>query len=99
MYKRAASNNRHPATWTVPMRKLTVVLACGLSLAAATAAAPTTKASPPATTAPRTPGSIDAERMKAAATDPGNWLATGRDQQGTYYSPLTRINTANVSKL
>lgn len=37
--------------------------------------------------------------MKAAASDPGNWLATGRDQQGTYYSPLTRINTGNVSEL
>ena len=47
----------------------------------------------------RPPGSVDAERMKAAATDPGNWLATGRDQQGTYYSPLTGINSRNVGKL
>lgn len=67
---------------TVVLR-LTVALACGIPLATAPlAAAPT-----PATAAPRAPGSIDAERMKAAATDPGNWLAAGRDQQGTYYSP------------
>src|SRR5260370_19015338 len=45
------------------------------------------------------PGSVDAERMKAAAAEPGNWLATGRDQEGTYYSPLTRINSKNVGKL
>jgi len=49
--------------------------------------------------AQRPPGSVDAERMKAAASDPGNWLATGRDQDGTYYSPLTGINSRNVDKL
>jgi quinohemoprotein ethanol dehydrogenase len=45
------------------------------------------------------PGRVDAERMKAAASEPGNWLAGGRDQQGTYYSPLTRINSRNVGGL
>src|SRR5260370_5143766 len=45
------------------------------------------------------PGSVDAGRMKAAAAEPGNWLAAGRDEEGTYYSPLTRINSKNVGKL
>ncbi len=30
---------------------------------------------------------------------PGNWYAGGRDQDGTYFSPLTRINAGNVDKL
>jgi quinohemoprotein ethanol dehydrogenase len=76
------------------MQRLIVVLACGFSLAAANAGA-----TPAGPAAPRSPGSVDADRMKSAASDPGNWLATGRDQQGTYYSPLTRINSRNVSKL
>jgi quinohemoprotein ethanol dehydrogenase len=28
-----------------------------------------------------------------------NWATTGRDQDGTYYSPLTRINDKNVTNL
>jgi quinohemoprotein ethanol dehydrogenase len=92
------------------MQRLIVALACGISLLAATATpaaastVPAASAVPaaPATTgapSPHPPGSIDAERMKAAATDAANWLATGRDQQGTYYSPLNLINTRSVSKL
>jgi quinohemoprotein ethanol dehydrogenase len=37
--------------------------------------------------------------MKAAPSEPDNWLAGGRDQDGTYYSPLTRINDKNVGGL
>jgi quinohemoprotein ethanol dehydrogenase len=66
---------------------------CGIVLAAAVAVASAT------TAPPRPPGSVDAARIQAAAADPGNWLATGRDSQGTYYSPLTRINSKNVGKL
>ncbi len=47
----------------------------------------------------RAPGSVDAARMKAAATDAGNWLTPGRDQEGSYFSPLTLINSRNVGKL
>jgi len=72
------------------MRRLTVgALACGFFLA--------TAAVIPASARP--PGFVDAERMQAAAAEPDNWLATGRDNQGTYYSPLTRINNKNVGKL
>ena len=36
----------------------------------------------------------------AAAIDtPENWYAGGRDKDGTYFSPLTQINAANVDRL
>ncbi len=44
-------------------------------------------------------GSVDAERMKAAGAEAGNWLAAGGDQAGTYFSPLTGVNSANVRRL
>jgi quinohemoprotein ethanol dehydrogenase len=54
---------------------------------------------PAAPESARAPGFVDEVRLKAAATDPDNWLTNGRDQDGTYYSPLTSINSQNVSKL
>ena len=44
-------------------------------------------------------GLVDEARMKAAPAEPDNWVTSGRDQDGTYYSPLTRINDKNVSGL
>ena len=44
-------------------------------------------------------GKVDAARMKAAASEPDNWLAGGRDQEGTYYSPLATVNDKNVNGL
>lgn len=44
-------------------------------------------------------GVIDEARMKAAPTEPDNWLAGGRDQNGTYYSPLTNLNDKNIGSL
>jgi quinohemoprotein ethanol dehydrogenase len=44
-------------------------------------------------------GLVDEARMKAAPAEPDNWLTSGRDQNGTYYSPLTRINAKNVGGL
>src|SRR5438105_1858442 len=38
-----------------------------------------------------------AEQPASAAA--GNWPAGGRDQQGTYYSPLTQINSKNIDQL
>ena len=49
--------------------------------------------------AAREPGLVDAARMKAVAADPDNWIVNGRDQGGTYYSPLTTINRQNIDKL
>jgi quinohemoprotein ethanol dehydrogenase len=44
-------------------------------------------------------GAVDEARMQAAPTDADNWIAGGRDQDGTYYSPLTRINDKNIGEL
>ena len=46
-----------------------------------------------------TPGAIDAARLAQAANEPDQWLATGRDAGGTYFSPLADINVENVAKL
>ena len=40
---------------------------------------------------------VDAAALRAV--DPGEWLSHGRDPGETYYSPLDRINTANVDRL
>ncbi len=44
-------------------------------------------------------GRVDESRLSAAAGTPQNWYSGGRDQGGTYYSPLTLINERNVSEL
>ncbi len=49
--------------------------------------------------APVAAGAIDAARLAKATSEPDQWLATGRDAGGTYFSPLTDINASNVSKL
>src|SRR5438874_5456471 len=48
---------------------------------------------------PRIPGSVDAARLAAADSEPQNWYTTGRDQNGSYYSPLASIDAANVKTL
>jgi quinohemoprotein ethanol dehydrogenase len=45
------------------------------------------------------PAAVDAARLKAAASEPQNWYTGGRDLQGSYFSPLTTINAANVKDL
>ena len=44
-------------------------------------------------------GRVDAQRLKAASSEPGNWFTGGRDQAGTYYSPLKQIDARNVGRL
>ncbi|HET9391432.1 MAG TPA: PQQ-dependent dehydrogenase, methanol/ethanol family [Steroidobacteraceae bacterium] len=74
------------------MRTLTAVTACVLGLVASGTVCV-------AADSPHAPGFVDAARMGSAAADADNWLANGRDQGGTYYSPLTKINAQNVDKL
>ena len=47
----------------------------------------------------RTPGNVDAARLRAADSEPQNWLAGGRDGGGTYFSPLKKIDAGNVKQL
>src|SRR5580700_1943814 len=44
-------------------------------------------------------GRVDDVRLRNASTETDQWLTTGRDSQGTYYSPLTQINDKNVGRL
>jgi len=45
------------------------------------------------------PAAIDAARLANAANEPDQWLATGRDAGGTYFSPLKDINADNIAQL
>jgi quinohemoprotein ethanol dehydrogenase len=81
------------------MRRLSAAILCvalSMTVRIAAAEAASTSAQPARTPAA---GAVDAQRMQSIASDPGDWLATGRDQQGTYYSPLARINSKNVARL
>jgi quinohemoprotein ethanol dehydrogenase len=44
----------------------------------------------------RPPADVDAARLGAADSEPQNWFTAGRDQDGTYYSPLAAIDAKNV---
>jgi quinohemoprotein ethanol dehydrogenase len=80
-----------------------VVSAVSMPLAArAAAAVPGAAATPSAAAAASSPaalGAIDETRLAAADREPQNWFTGGRDQGGTYYSPLASITAANVGKL
>ena len=52
---------------------------------------------PPAAPAPF--GHVDAARLRDVAAEPDQWLAAGRDGQGSYFSPLRAINDGNVQSL
>jgi PQQ-dependent dehydrogenase (methanol/ethanol family) len=50
--------------------------------------------------APMQPGAgVDGARIANADADPGEWLSHGRTYSEQRYSPLARIDTANVGKL
>ena len=53
----------------------------------------------PKPVAPPPAGQVDQARLQAADSEPGNWLASGRDQGKTHYSPLQDINRETVGKL
>ena len=58
------------------------------------------KTAPPVAQADKPPpAAIDAPRLARAAAEPDQWLMTGRDRGGTYFSPLTDINASNVGRL
>jgi len=44
-------------------------------------------------------GWVDAARLADTNQEPQNWLMAGRDDDGTYFSPLKSINAGNVKRL
>ncbi|MET1028024.1 MAG: PQQ-dependent dehydrogenase, methanol/ethanol family [Dongiaceae bacterium] len=47
----------------------------------------------------RSDADVDEARLKAADSEPQNWFTLGRDQNQTYFSPLSTIDAANVGRL
>ncbi len=62
---------------------------CGGSLAATNAMIPGAASA----------ANVDGKRLAAADAEPDQWFTPGRDEQGTYYSPLGDINDKNVDRL
>jgi quinohemoprotein ethanol dehydrogenase len=44
-------------------------------------------------------GALDAARLARADQEPGNWPTTGRDGNGSHFSPLTQINAKTIERL
>ena len=53
----------------------------------------------PAAAGSRPPADVDGARIKAADSEPGNWMSVGRTYDEQRFSPLKQINTANVRGL
>ena len=45
------------------------------------------------------PAAVDAQRLTAADSEPGNWMSTGRTYGEQRYSPLEQVNAQNVGQL
>jgi len=67
------------------------------AIAASAHAVPAPAATPAVSAAPA--AAVDTARLANSAAEPDQWLMPGRDQHGTYYSPLTDITPDNVGKL
>jgi quinohemoprotein ethanol dehydrogenase len=44
-------------------------------------------------------GAVDDTRLARVDAEPGQWLVAGRNREGSYYSPLKRIDDTNVGRL
>jgi quinohemoprotein ethanol dehydrogenase len=49
--------------------------------------------------APRPAADVDEARLQAADSEPNNWFTGGRDESGSYYSPLKGIDAGNIGQL
>ncbi len=54
---------------------------------------------PPLQAAAPKPAWVDAQRLRQADREPGNWMSHGRTYGEQRYSPLDRINAGNVGRL
>src|SRR5689334_1308930 len=73
-----------------------VLVACGSKGSAPGTAASDTKGPQQSTKAA---AAVNASRMTAADSEPGNWMSYGRTYDEQRFSPLKRINAQNVSQL
>ncbi len=70
-----------------------------LSLAAVLAACGSQTAPSPAPQAKPAAGAVDAARLAAADSEPGNWMSYGRTYDEQRFSPLKQIDAQNVNQL
>jgi len=80
----------------------TVSAAAGATLSAAGAIASAVAGATPsaaAATLDRVPAAVSATRLTYANSEPGQWMSVGRTYDEERFSPLTQINSENVSKL
>ncbi|MEI8298402.1 MAG: PQQ-dependent dehydrogenase, methanol/ethanol family [Pseudomonadota bacterium] len=76
--------------------RLTLLLLAVAALGSSLAACAKRQA---ATAALRPAAAVDVARLAAAPAEPDNWLAAGRDANGSYFSPLKDVNVDNVGRL
>ncbi len=74
-----------------------VLGACALQVAGSAAAAGAAAAAD--ATAAAGPASVTARRLIRANSEPGEWMSVGRTHDQQRFSPLTQIDTGNVSRL
>jgi quinohemoprotein ethanol dehydrogenase len=92
---RSAGAARHTGRGPASAFVLTSAVVWVCTLAAARAQSP---AATPAAAAVKV-AAVDTARLGAADSEPQNWFTGGRDQDGSYYSPLADINAGNVKQL
>lgn len=83
-----------------------LVAAMALAACGQSPDSPTISAAPTMTSAPAAADQIvtgfarvNAERLRAADAEPGQWMSRGRDYNEQHYSPLDQINTSNIDQL
>ncbi|MDC0213895.1 PQQ-dependent dehydrogenase, methanol/ethanol family, partial [Gammaproteobacteria bacterium] len=84
------------------MRMYKFMVLCGLVCALGIGGCsdgPATSASQSAAGSGSDIGQIDDARINNAASEPGNWLAYGRDYEEQRFSPLKQINRETVDRL
>jgi PQQ-dependent dehydrogenase (methanol/ethanol family) len=77
------------------MRRALVLSACAAALALAASA----RSGEAAAAAKPAPANVDEKRLMASQQHPGQWMSQGRDHLEQRFSPLTKINDKNVSRL
>lgn len=81
------------------MRFLITAVACAITVPALLAAGAEPSRGPSASAGLPAAGRVNADRLARAESEADQWLATGRDAGGTYFSPLSSINRQNVAQL
>jgi len=75
------------------------VARCAASLLLTCVAGCHRQPAPAPASAPKPAGAVDEARLAAADREPADWFTGGRDQAGTYHSPLRAIDATNVARL